>query len=576
MSNLKLLSKIFFFLLFFPFITQGTEPVDIWGKKEKKEEIKVDTNKKIENKNQIKINIDQSVEGVIDYEKISDEDEIIGLFDPGLNDLSLSIWSNTDGNEIKNILTRIKKLQLSPYAQKLLFNVLLTNAYSPKSNLSNEEFLEIKIKWLISKNQKEYLEKLLLTNPAVGKKTKAVRFLVDDNLAVANISSACDKVKLLNKDAKDFYLEKFNIVCLINQNREDEASLYFDMLIERGLEDKFFEDKINFLLGITSKTTQKINDKNLLYFYLSQTTVDEFNYKPNKKTSRLIWRYLTSSNLINFGENEIIEEIETIKLYESAAAEGTFNKEEIFNIYKRYLFNVNQLLNVSDAYKTLPTYKARALVYQSILLSENVETKIRLIFLLKDLFEKDKLENIFSNEIKRLLKGIDRNEIPENFLARVDFYIQDKYKLSSNIKFDNNVIHRSKLIKYFLEDNYPIKKLEKDFKLVHKKVKKNKKYFISIKDIILLETLKHDGIKIPAGLDYEEFAEKLTVPQGLQDMVDTNQTGLAILKIIEIIGADSIRDLDPETIYFLNKILNQLKVKKIRNQILIQALPLRV
>ena len=74
----------------------------------------------------------------------------------------------------------------------------------------------------------------------------------------------------------------------------------------------------------------------------------------------------------------------------------------------------------------------------------------------------------------------------------------------------------------------------------------------------------------------EEFAEKLTVPQGLQDMVDTNQTGLAILKIIEIIGADSIRDLDPETIYFLNKILNQLKVKKIRNQILSQALPLRV
>ncbi len=576
MSNLKLLSKIFFFLLFFPFVTQGTEPVDIWGKKEKKEEIKVDTNKKIENKNQIKININQSVEGVIDYEKISDEDEIIGLFDPGLNDLSLSIWSNTDGNEIKNILARIKKLQLSPYAQKLLFNILLTNAYSPKSNLSNEEFLEIKIKWLISKNQKEYLEKLLLTNPAVGKKTKAVRFLVDDNLAVANISSACDKVKLLNKDAKDFYLEKFNIVCLINQNREDEASLYFDMLIERGLEDKFFEDKINFLLGITSKTTQKINDKNLLYFYLSQTTVDEFNYKPNKKTSRLIWRYLTSSNLINFGENEIIEEIETIKLYESAAAEGTFNKEEIFNIYKRYLFNVNQLLNVSDAYKTLPKYKARALVYQSILLSENVETKIRLIFLLRDLFEKDKLENIFSTEIKRLLKEIDRNEIPENFLARVDFYIQDKYKLSSNIKFDNNVIHRSKLIKYFLEDNYPIKKLEKDFKSVHKKVKKNKKYFISIKDIILLETLKHDGIKIPAGLDYEEFSEKLTVPQGLQDMVDTNQTGLAILKIIEIIGADSIQDLDPETIYFLNKILNQLKVKKIRNQILSQALPLRV
>ena len=81
---------------------------------------------------------------------------------------------------------------------------------------------------------------------------------------------------------------------------------------------------------------------------------------------------------------------------------------------------------------------------------------------------------------------------------------------------------------------------------------------------------------MPVGLNYEELAENLTVPQGLQDMVETNQTGLAILKIIEIIGADRIQDLDSETIYFLNKILNQLKVKKIRNQILSQALPLRV
>ena len=78
------------------------------------------------------------------------------------------------------------------------------------------------------------------------------------------------------------------------------------------------------------------------------------------------------------------------------------------------------------------------------------------------------------------------------------------------------------------------------------------------------------------GLNYEELAENLTVPQGLQNMVETNQTGLAILKIIEIIGADRIQDLDSETIYFLNKILNQLKVKKIRNQILSQVLPLRV
>ena len=49
-----------------------------------------------------------------------------------------------------------------------------------------------------------------------------------------------------------------------------------------------------------------------------------------------------------------------------------------------------------------------------------------------------------------------------------------------------------------------------------------------------------------------------------------------MLKLIEIIGEDNISDLDPETIYFLTKILNKLNLKKIRNNILSQALPVRV
>ena len=49
-----------------------------------------------------------------------------------------------------------------------------------------------------------------------------------------------------------------------------------------------------------------------------------------------------------------------------------------------------------------------------------------------------------------------------------------------------------------------------------------------------------------------------------------------MLKIIEIIGEDDVADLDPETVYFLNKILNELNLKKIRNTILSEALPVKV
>ena len=102
------------------------------------------------------------------------------------------------------------------------------------------------------------------------------------------------------------------------------------------------------------------------------------------------------------------------------------------------------------------------------------------------------------------------------------------------------------------------------------------KYFISIKDIIVLDSLDSDGVTLPTDLDFSELSAQLTVPQNLQELVDQNHIGLLMLKIVEIIGEDNISDLDPETIYFLNKILNQLNLKKIRNNILGEALPVRV
>ena len=47
------------------------------------------------------------------------------------------------------------------------------------------------------------------------------------------------------------------------------------------------------------------------------------------------------------------------------------------------------------------------------------------------------------------------------------------------------------------------------------------------------------------------------------------------LKIVEIVGEDKLEDLDPETLYFLSKILNNLKLKKIRNNILSATFPTR-
>ena len=91
-----------------------------------------------------------------------------------------------------------------------------------------------------------------------------------------------------------------------------------------------------------------------------------------------------------------------------------------------------------------------------------------------------------------------------------------------------------------------------------------------------MESLAADGVLLPEDLDYSALSSQLTVPSNLQDLVSQNQIGLIMLKIVEIIGEDNVRDLDPETIYFLNRILNDLNLKKIRNNILSEALPAKV
>ena len=576
LSNLNKLILFTFFIniLIFNF-TISFAAVDIWEKKKKKN----DQSNQINNEKEIKIESPILSEDINKIIIIIDENEIkdpgksvIGIFDPEENNFNLNMWSQSDGEDVKKILKRIDKLNLSKLSEDLLYQVLFTNAYPPKANLNSEEFLEIKINWLIKKKRIKDLETLLKNNPEVGQNTKAVKFLINEYLSAADIKSACEKINFLDPRVQNNYLEKFTIYCLINNDRKEEAQLIYDLLKERGFEDKFFETKINFLLGITEKSGgKKILDDNLLNFYLSHITSDDFEYQPDDKTDKLIWKYLSSANLIqvdNF-ENENI-----ILTYEQAAAQNSFANDEIFKIYLKMYFNFYQLVNAQEIYKNLPNYKARALIYQSMLLSDSIEKKINLAFLLKDLFIMDKIFNVYAEELSNILKSIDPEKIPEQYVELID---QNLNKSSTTkVKFDNDILHRSKVIKHFLDNNEKLSRTEKDFKSVYKKIKKNKKYFISIKDIVVLESLMADGISLPEDLDYTSLSTQLTVPKNLRDLVSQNQLGLIMLKIVEIIGEDDIRDLDPETIYFLNRILNELNLKKIRNNILSEALPIRV
>ena len=265
------------------------------------------------------------------------------------------MWSSTNAEDVRSSLKRLKKIKLSKTSSELLENVLLSFSYPPVG-MDNKEFVNLKINWLIDNDRVELIEDFLKQNNDFNGKSKAVQYLVDKNIAQANIKKGCEQIRFIDSKIKDAYLEKFKIYCLVFDKKNSQAQLLYDLLREQNQSDKFFDDKINFLLGITNKTSEKINDKNLLNFYLSSVTIKDFNYEPNKNTKKEIWNYLNAANLIRF---ENIEDRNKLNDLELAANLGQVDANLIFSIYKQISFDLNTLINAKNSYQRLDEIDAR-------------------------------------------------------------------------------------------------------------------------------------------------------------------------------------------------------------------------
>ena len=590
MKILKLLNKTFLsILIIFSFSIANSfsenEPVDIWNID--KEQIQENS----ENKELISI-----TESELETEKIdvfnmqtkkrsdsikvdetlnSKEIKIIGLYDPEDFGLKIDMWSNSNGDQLKYLFSNLAKINLSSDASELMNIVLLTNAYYPKKNISEKDFLKIKSDWLIKHNNLELIEEYLIKNDILNLHPKLSKYLVDKYLSESKLDEAC-KIFLNNSEPiKNNYLSKFNIYCLINNGKKDEAQLIFDLKKELGFKDQYFENKLNYLFGYTNEVDKAVSEKSILEFHLAHKTNPEFFFEPKENTNPLIWKYLAASNLL-YQTNEIdLDELEKIELIEYATHNKNYLEDDLFQIYKRFQFTIDQFLNVKTVFKSLANIESRALLYQSVLLESDINKKIELMKLLKEAFIKDKIGNAFEEKLKDLLQDIELDQISSKHTS---FYLENintDEKKQTKIKYNDDLLHQSKLIKYFIGE-YNQTKIEKDLNNFLKKIKKDKKYSISKKDIILIESLKSDGIKIDKKYDNLYKILDSEMPTDIQVMVNNNESASTILRIIEVIGQDELSTLDEDTLFFIISALNQLNIDTIRNKILLKVLPLKV
>jgi len=588
MKKLKLLNNnyfiVIFFSLFFGLTANTQEPVDIWkiGEKNSEEntilvETEVETEKNIPQNSIYKMQSQK--EGELSIEEtqtlFSKETKLVGIYDPSENGLDIDMWSNSNGDQILNIFKRIDKLELSKDAAEIMDVLLLTNAHYPEMNISKEQFLEIKSKWLIKRSDFGLIEKYLLNNQIVNEHPKLTKHLVDYYLSQSDVKKACDIFSKIKEPIQNLYLSNFNIYCLINNNKRDEAQLLIDLQSELGVTDKFFNKKIDYLMGYSTEPEIEVSENTILYFHLSHRTNPEFKFEPKNNTSKQIWKYLSTSNLLDNINDIELTNVEKINSIEKATHEGNYAEEELFELYKRFQFNINQLLNIKESTKVLSAVETRALIYQGILITTEIESKLQLMNALKNSFKNENIEDAFNLSLSAFLRNIEEDKVPSNFTTFYQNNLGGEEIKQANIKINNKILHQSKLINYLKVEksrNDPTKDLNNFLK----KIKKDKKYFFSKKDVILVETFKSDGIKILEKYSDIYQIKDSEIPSDIQIFINSGDMAAALLRIVEVIGQDDLEDIDEDTLYFIITTLNQLNADPIRNKILFKVLPLKV
>ena len=589
MRILRLLNKKYLSIIFILFSTSvyaEEKPVDIWNIDKKNiEENTIDINVNEETNPTEEKTTESSIYNMQTQKQVetiklesnlnSSEVKLLGLYDPEEYDLDINMWINSDGDQLKNIFSKLNKIKFSDDAIEIMNISVLTNAYYPKINISDKEFLNFKSNWLIKNSDLDLIKEYLIKNQALDIQPELTKYFLDEYLSSYEVEKACEIFSNNFNPINDEYLSKFEIYCLIISNKKDEAQIIFDLKKELGFKDKYFEKKINYLFGYTDEIDKTISEKDILNFHLAHITNPNFEFEPKETTSKMIWKYLSSSNLLTSFKEVDVNDLQKISTIEKAVNDKNYPEKDLFNLYKRFQFNINQLLDAKNSYQSLSNIEARALIYQKILLESEMIEKLRLLKILKESFKKDNINQAFDEELKKYLKEMDPLKIPDTLTSFYYTNIQIEKKDGKKIKFNNDIIHQSKLINYFNGD-YSKSKITKDINNFLKKIKKNKKYFLSKKDIILIESLRSDGIEIEKKYDDLYEIDVSEIPTDIQVMINNKEKGAALLRIAEVIGQDELERIDEDTIYFIITTLNELNIDFIRNKILLKVLPLKV
>ena len=85
-------------------------------------------------------------------------------------------------------------------------------------------------------------------------------------------------------------------------------------------------------------------------------------------------------------------------------------------------------------------------------MSETNENKIEYLFLLEQLFKKSELTNVYSKFLSEKIKEIGVENLPKDYQEAALSRIVTEEVALGKVKYNDKILHKSKIMKYFIED----------------------------------------------------------------------------------------------------------------------------
>ena len=248
------------FLLFFPEISfsqnsnVNNEYIDLSNNNNNSNEIDKEVNfnsKKTEKKNKDvlnKLDKDNSkivTKGRLDAPSLGS----IGI-DTRLNKkFGLNIWDKFTAVEAIKNLNYIPNVVSSNILQNYLIDLYSSVSIPPDGN-SDEivKFLETKLLKISSSGHTERLKEIVVQLPNSSRWERWKKWYVEYNLMKRKDEEACKLVKEFLKRNTSIFWQKSNIVCLLANQKFNEAKFIHDVLLSQNLIDNAFTELFNYII----------------------------------------------------------------------------------------------------------------------------------------------------------------------------------------------------------------------------------------------------------------------------------------------------------------------------------------